>query len=88
MTDNEFTKKAEEIICEGGITRAPSCDDLGKMFYEPIPDKNLRDEFAIATLIGILSNHGDEIGDRERLAAYTYEVADLMLRAREKFPSE
>lgn len=51
--------------------------------------QTLRDEFAKAALIGLLSNHGDagwhpdgEVQSQEGAALIAYEYADAMLEAR------
>jgi hypothetical protein len=48
----------------------------------PSTGKTLRDEFAIAALIGLLA-HQDEWGSCEEFAAQSYKISDAMLKERE-----
>lgn len=49
----------------------------------PYKEKELRDEFALAALTGILSDP-NSAGSNEYIAAQAYDYADAMLEARKK----
>lgn len=42
--------------------------------------KNLRDQFAMASLTGVLANYQDSIGYEGSIALRAYQIADAMLK--------
>lgn len=59
--------------------------DKGKMTYHFTTTNNLRDEFAMAALTGLLaSNEFARLYSRARTAEEAYRLADAMMEARDK----
>lgn len=87
MTFEEWCEKHGEFISEKMNCTSATYEDLAHTVWDAkqeIQQRTLRDEFAIAALEGILSHHGGTEGDFPMIAKDAYQIADAMLKEREK----
>lgn len=86
QTCKDFGIKCPDIGGKDGATGyRPKCAHAGEPRTEP-KEKTLRDEFAMAALVGMIAFDGgnpDEKFACSNAANYAYKYADAMIRARE-----